>query len=499
MYRICFLLLCICNSVSAQFKNSVWVFGDSAGIDFTNTNSPVPINTGMDGRGSSACISDSVGNLLFYAFTRANTTPRSTQVFNSQHSLMDNGDSIVGEAWYNECLIIPDPDNYKLYYLFSIATAFTGNPGLFYSIIDMNLNGGLGGVISKNNLLNNLQAFDGPIAIKHGNGRDWWLIYKTDGYHNPANNDFYIYLITPNGISTPTVQSTGFLITTNAGCITFNKQGNKLLMTNLRNLIQLFVFDRCLGTMSNPIIVESENQIETGSHWGNSFSPDGNLFYVSHNAGGVNYTDSWLYQFDSNAPNIAASRETLNFSSAPIQHGALRLAPDDKIYMTSAYYGYSYPYPDSVYYAENMHLSVINKPDSVGSACDFQPYSFYLGGKRTYYGLPNNPNYEMGSITGSICDSLGVGIKIIENTQPQLHVFYNSNLQAAFINAEKLTVSQFELAVFDISGRKIFEETGTLSFHSFTKDLNCAGIAKGLYIITLVTDDQKINQRLLIN
>ncbi|MBL0341878.1 MAG: hypothetical protein IPP71_13625 [Bacteroidetes bacterium] len=60
-------------------------------------------------------------------------------------------------------------------------------------------------------------------------------------------------------------------------------------------------------------------------------------------------------------------------------------------------YNFPYPYPD-IYNMYNMNLSVINQPDSLGATCDFQPYSFYLGGKRTYVGLPNNPDYELGPL-----------------------------------------------------------------------------------------------------
>ena len=88
--------------------------------------------------------------------------------------------------------------------------------------------------------------------------------------------------------------------------------------------------------------------------------------------------------------------------------GDVKRAPDGKIYFSIAYVnaGVSYPYPDSVYNNYNMNLSLINSPDSFGTACDFQPYSFYLGGKRTYYGLPNNPDYFLGPKIGSPCDTI---------------------------------------------------------------------------------------------
>ncbi|MBL0341517.1 MAG: hypothetical protein IPP71_11585 [Bacteroidetes bacterium] len=54
----------------SQKTNNVWCFGDSAGINFNNAN----ILTGtsnVKSRGSAISIADSSGQLLFYAFTRA--------------------------------------------------------------------------------------------------------------------------------------------------------------------------------------------------------------------------------------------------------------------------------------------------------------------------------------------------------------------------------------------------------------------------------------------
>ncbi|MBK8846993.1 MAG: hypothetical protein IPO27_10775 [Bacteroidetes bacterium] len=72
---------------------------------------------------------------------------------------------------------------------------------------------------------------------------------------------------------------------------------------------------------------------------------------------------------------------------------------------------WSYPYQDSMRNYINENLSVINEPDSLGAKCDYQPFSFYLGGKRTYYGLPNNPNYELGPLLGSACDTLSASMQ----------------------------------------------------------------------------------------
>ncbi|MBL0032863.1 MAG: hypothetical protein IPP27_12075 [Bacteroidetes bacterium] len=91
---------------------------------------------------------------------------------------MENGDSIVGRGWYNDLIIIPNPASATQFYLFVIdPTSFYG---LYYSLIDMQENSGLGKVVLKNIQIHPYQGWDGIAAVKHANGRDWWLITKDD-------------------------------------------------------------------------------------------------------------------------------------------------------------------------------------------------------------------------------------------------------------------------------------------------------------------------------
>ena len=132
----------ICSAANSQKQGNYWCFGDSAGIDFNFT--PVPIVTSLDTRGSCVSIADSLGQLLFYANTRASTVGNTTLVWNNSHQLMQNGDSIVGEGWFDELLITPMPLSDSLYYLFSIGNTGSSQYGFYYSIIDTIANGGSG-------------------------------------------------------------------------------------------------------------------------------------------------------------------------------------------------------------------------------------------------------------------------------------------------------------------------------------------------------------------
>ncbi|MFZ7116414.1 MAG: hypothetical protein ACO1G9_13620, partial [Bacteroidota bacterium] len=145
-------------------------------------------------------------------------------------------------------------------------------------------------------------------------------------------------------------------------------------------------------------------------YFGSAFSPNGQLIYVA-----TSYINSNLIQFNLNASNIYNSRDTIITLFQPIEAGGyLRLAPDDKIYWSCAWtngINYIYPYQDTMYHTENMNLSVINDPVVIGSGCNFSLYSYYLGGKRTYWGLPNNPDYGLGPVVGSLCDTINTVVE----------------------------------------------------------------------------------------
>ncbi|MBL0341029.1 MAG: hypothetical protein IPP71_08955 [Bacteroidetes bacterium] len=221
---------------------------------------------------------------------------------------MINGDSIVGLNWYQELTITQDPANSNLYYLFSIGV--TDSYGLYYSVVDMSLNGGLGGVMQKNVQLENFKVVDCLKAIKHGNGRDWWIIIR-----NALNfsNEHYVYLISPTGISTSFTQSVGSVNHTNSGRYSFSADGSKLAFINLIGLMEIYDFDRCTGIISNSITIHPEPiSAPYGRFWSCEFSPNGRFLYVATNN---NSATKDLYQYDLLSPNPVTSRISLTSNS----------------------------------------------------------------------------------------------------------------------------------------------------------------------------------------
>jgi hypothetical protein len=497
LFCIFLILVLVGGCASAQNRNSVWCFGDSAGIDFSNLGSPQVFSSSLDTRGSCASIADTSGMLLFYGQTRASNGDNSTQLFNSSNSLISNGDSIFGQGWYHELLILPFPGNDSLYYLFSIGVSSVY--GLKYCVIDMKANGGLGEVIQKNIQLQSLPMVDCLTAVKHGNGRDWWLIFRRwDPFTFDPNNEFHSYLITPMGITDYNVQMIGVSHRSNQGELKFSPNGNKLLNTTGLDLLELFDFDRCTGVLSSPNVIHpAGNNMNYNLTWSSAFSPNGNVLYVS-----TSKDTNHVYQLELTAPNIYATRINLDTLYSPTsQPGSLKLAPDGKIYLSCAYWDgvtFNYPYNNNEYDTVNMYLSVINSPDSLGLACNYTPYSFFLGGKRTYYGLPNNPDYDLPALAGSPCDTLvGIG-DAPPIQQAALNVFYHTAWEKAFINASNLKGKSGKLFVYDMQGKIIHQEPLRIQNGYYTKDLSMQGKAHGVYLVIVQTEKERLTRKMIM-
>src|SRR5213596_2192716 len=116
-YLIVFYFIIFFQPVISQNRNYIWCFGDSAGIDFTNTVNAVPTNSFVNSRGSCVSISDSIAHIVLYAFNRAGNWDHSTQIYNSSNQIIQDGDSVIGEGNYNELLLLPDPGDVNKYYL----------------------------------------------------------------------------------------------------------------------------------------------------------------------------------------------------------------------------------------------------------------------------------------------------------------------------------------------------------------------------------------------
>ncbi len=432
-----------------QNMNRVWCFGDSAGIDFSNLTIPKPDSSYMDCPRSCTSISDTLGRLLFYAHSFywplwISGSNRNTVVRNRNHEIMTNGDSLIC-SWNDNLTIIPKPGNDSIYFLLQ---SNASHNGLYYSLINPYFNNYQGRVISKNiqlPLIDSLMM--GVHAIRHANGRDWW-IFTREWWQS---NLFFVFLVTPDSIIGPELINIGSLTFTDAGTIAISKNGEQLALANFNGLLETYSFDRCTGHIINPLRIENNT---SGVHYfGCEFSPSGSVLYVSNSNNAFNGDSLKLIQYDLTSTQPSLTKLLIYNQPVPANGGMLKRGPDDKIYL-SCLHECGWPYPDSCRNVYNDNLSVINQPDSLGQACNFAPFSFYLGGKRTYWDLPNIPNYDLREISGSACDSLTNEITKIES-ENTINIFPNpcSN----YINVMSFNSIDRDIKIYDSSCRLIFQ------------------------------------------
>ncbi len=361
---ILFLLLLVLASASVVAQNQAanWYFGAKAGLDF-NTGSPVPILDGeLDTWEGCSSISLSTGVLRFYT--------DGTLVWDRHNDVMPNGADLNGnKSSTQSAIIVPKPGSTNLFYIFTVDMAENGfgTKGLQYSLVDMNLNGFLGDVVTtEKNVTLASPVCEKVTAVGHANGTDIWVITQKWG-----TNDFYSYLVTTSGVNqTPVISSAGTVIGGTdpedaKGYLKISPDGKKLAKANagLRS-IEIFDFNTTTGEVSDQNIV-TDNGLG-GEPYGVEFSPNGKLLYINswkNNPGKV------LYQYNLEAPDVAGSR----FQLATGTNGALQLAPDNKIYIAQD---------------NSSFISVIDQPNEVGTACNFHFRTVSLGGKESNFGLP---------------------------------------------------------------------------------------------------------------
>lgn len=372
-------ILCIIIwNANAQQDNN-WYFGRMAGLNFSS-GSPVAItNSKMTTMEGSAAISNQNGDLLFYT--------NGIYVWNKNNQIMPNGSGLLGDlSTTQSAIILQKPGQKDHYYIFAADDA-GGVDGLTFSEVDMTANAGKGDVISKNNQLVTPVA-EKIAAVQHTNGTDFWVTT-----HHWGSNAFYSYKVTAAGVSTtPVISYAGLVLDgTNdsghyAGWMNFSPNGKHIAMANGRLAAELFDFDATTGTVSNAVTIKSPAEC-----YGVEFSPNSKLLYLS--------SDDKIYQYQVNEANVAQSQievGTIDVASS------MKLGPDSKIYVVSKYLSKS--------------LSVINKPNVVGTGCNLVYDGVDLGGNETFVGLPNfltSPFYVLDIKTASDCSDTSVSFSAV--------------------------------------------------------------------------------------
>lgn len=268
---------------------------------------------------------------------------------------------------------------------------------LLYSIVDITQDNGLGGVVLKNQIAFSDTMNWGLAACKHANGRDWWIVMQKD-----STDEIYQLLYTDNGVINYGTQHLNIVPSWgNVTQLTFSQDGTKFGYTSYspNNIDSCFAFvvdfDRCSGLFNNTKVFSF---YPSNPFWGFAFSANSKFAYAntSINIFQLNIdsmTIDTVATFDGFISGFPPSCCGTNFMHE-------YLAANGKIYLTSG---------NGV-----QHLHEINYPDSAGLACDVQQHAISLG-VWNFWSVPNHPNYNLGPVLGSICDTLSVGLNDIKH------------------------------------------------------------------------------------
>lgn len=337
----------------AQLQNHQWRFGFGAGLNFlTNPVSYVPAVISAP-EGSASIADRNTGALLFYT--------DGLTVWNRNNQVMLNGTGLLGgsillQSSTSAAVIAPRPGSATQFYIVTIDEQDSNN-GLRYSLVDMTLDGGLGGIVAgqKNVVLDASLRSEKLQTVPNNLNNGLWIVTKD----NPGNG-FYAFELLATGFSTiPVVSIVGGQHGNGAGHMRFNRQMTKIAMGNFFDrTIEMFDFNRATGQFTNPLIWNG--RAVSTFPYGIEFSPDGSKLYVS------NLNDVIQYDLSSGIPaTISASATVLS----TLDGASMQLGPDHKIYINSG------------------TIDRINCPDELGTAANYQANLFPTQGVGGY-GLP---------------------------------------------------------------------------------------------------------------
>lgn len=445
--------------------------------------------------GSGVCMNNKNGSIAFYT--------DGFKIHNAQDAIMLNGIGLnpgkISDQWimYNQgypdnrgSLCLPSPGSISSYYLFHSGAQYDTLGGLgliftryYYTRIDMQQDNGLGAVIEKNQvlLIDTIKGGSGQTACKHANGRDWWVIMQES-----ENNCFYKFLLTPSGVDSIGRQCIGDTVhvDTDRGSSCFSPDGNIYAWSNPYEGLNILDFDRCTGEFNNHrrIAITDSLTAATGSLFVDGVAISGNSRYLYLSTG------TEIRQFDLQVPSIASSEviiENTHKGSPIVSSMYVQLGPDDKMYINA--------------HAQDTFLHVIHHPNLGGLACSYERNAIKLPCWDLFY-MPYYPNYRLGRLIGSACDTIDyssapnvVADGKLLNIQPNPAGNY---LVVDYGYLDWSKSSKAELQIHNSTRQLVY--TQPLPVYSGYQKLDVSNYAKGLYLISLHQNGQKVEEVKLV-
>ena len=325
------------------------------------------------------------------------------------------------------------------------------------------------------NLHHSKYTFNGIMqACRHANGRDWWIACP-----KRRSKVFNMFLLDEQGVRFSHECLVSDTIFTDDDSPVFSPDGTWFSKTHVRhysqyskkNHIQFFHFDRCTGTFSDSykfVLPYRDTMCVIQA----LFDATSRYCYIG--------ACTSLFQIDMWAENIAASLVRVCDYDPMLRDAGIYnvigggfLAPDGKMYFFDA--------------RNNFRTTVVHHPSEPGLACDAR-YAAVLKPSCTGFGLGNMPDFNLGSLDGSPCDTLGLNSVAVRKVNDLQYAVLEISPNPASGSATVFLPSAAGLLkISDISGKII----RTMHTQDFQMELEIE-LPAGVYLLQYLSTNQKI-------
>jgi hypothetical protein len=428
----------------APARNFLLVFNEDS-LEYIDNETPI-ILTGLDSR---AAYSDRNGNFKFAS--------------NGWRLLNSAGEVLSYKLWRDDVpwsggspdttmianskgpLFIEDPGDSNRVYLFYGASAenLPSSLGLMrkdvlfsYVLLDVNSQS----IISyHHNYLTDTTSLSDAVAVRHGNGRDWWILKP-----GLFTNEYYVALLDPSGLSEmEKITIPGLVPREQTTTVShFTQDGNTFIhFTGLGSKwVQRYDFDRCSGTLSNPQETDLTGLFREQDPCNFTISPDGSKFYAVR----LNYNDStYLYG------NYQYDFETSTLTYLTPYSGLSFLTPNFK-----EIFIFNRLTPTTL---TDLYFESIENPNGLGFDCNIHYQKHLLQNFPYMLYAPNFANYRLGPLIGSECDPLTTNSLVIQKElKSSIDVFPNPSNSLLNIRLNHVSEYKHEIRVLNAIGQQVF-------------------------------------------
>jgi len=430
------MLLCVTSF--GQKEDNNWVFGIGGGLNF-NSGSPVSFTSTLSNQNISASVSNRNGSLLFYT--------DGINVRDKNNNVMPNGahllDSTMLDPYFQQAtLIVPFVNDTNKFYVFggysySTLDNNTVSDTVYYSVVDMQLNNGLGDVVSGQKMLPLGGGLTSLMVAVPGENCNTWLVV-----HQPDTTFFNVYEITAAGLNTtPTIYNSGTLNgqgaystgelkassdNNNLAIVTFNAVTYPL-PSSLVSTVEVHNFNPATGAISNCRVIDSLTD-NTAGFKGVCFSPDNSKLYVSI------MSLYGVFQYDLSLPTLSAitsSRTDVSQSNGYILSGGLQTGPDGKVYVSP----WGIPYSS---------IDRIEFPNLAGTACNYVSGAVTLsGGTMVSGGFPQKIVHPVqDTLYSSVPECAGFPAKLSASSGLLYYSWFSSSSTGVISTADSFMATQ---------------------------------------------------------